>query len=201
MLPRKVFAIAAYGSLLAISDRPEQLSNVKAALVKNMSLLKAQYQTMIIDTNEQMLAQQGNQINAYISETEGITQVKNDFIAEIHNRLEIGNKAPQWLILIADLRDFCSRANINVEELGLLISNGPKAGIYFIIASEYSYVGQSYEEIPKYVREHIRVGLVSMRLSDQDVFKQRFISNERYPDAYECYYAQDHQYMKLKLPK
>ncbi|WP_323156672.1 hypothetical protein, partial [Pseudomonas oryzihabitans] len=88
---------------------------------------------------------------------------------------------PNWIIFISDLKDFCRRTNITAEEMNMLLKNGPKTAIHFIIGSEYAYVGQSFEEVPRLVRDHVETGLVSMRLSDQDVFKQSYISNEKYP--------------------
>lgn len=189
------------GSLLVVSDRSDRLDVVRGALARNITLMREHYQTMIIDTSEKKLAEPGSIVNAYISENEGLVLVKNDFIAEINNRMESGFGSPRWLIFIADLKDFCNRAMVTKEDIELLINQGPKTGVNFIIGSEYSYVGQSYEEIPRFARDLIHVGILSMRLSDQDIFKQRYISNEKYPNEDECYFAEDHQHMKLKLPK
>ncbi|WP_147536200.1 type VII secretion protein EssC [Bacillus marasmi] len=195
------FNIAVKGNILVVSDRSDRLNSVSASLAKSMALIKNQYQTMIVDTGEKLLKDHKTVVNAYISENEGLVQVKNDFIAEINNRIESGVESPNWLIFITDLKDFCTRSMANIGDIELLINLGPKTGVYFIIGSGYTYVGQSYEEIPRFVRDHVRDGILSMRLSDQDIFKQRFISNEKYPNEDECYIVQDHQHVKLKLPK
>jgi DNA segregation ATPase FtsK/SpoIIIE, S-DNA-T family len=81
-----------------------------------------------------------------------------------------------------------------------MMERGSKAGIHFIICSDYTYLGISYEQIPKYLRSQAIFGLVGMRLGDQDIFKQPYIRQEQYPEAYECYVAMDHQHVKVKIP-
>ncbi|WP_066074081.1 type VII secretion protein EssC [Neobacillus soli] len=189
------------GPLIVVSDRGDGLHRLQVAIAKNLTLVSEHYQTMILDTNEQILAKQGKGVNAYIFEQEGITRAKRDFLYEINNRLENKVLEPKWFIFIADLQDFSTRTQMNMEEMTRLMSNGPKVGIHLIVSSIYSYIGQSYEDIPRYIRDHANVGLMSMRLGDQDIFKQSYISNEKYPNSYETYYTQDYRYEKVKIPQ
>ncbi|MGY0691178.1 type VII secretion protein EssC [Virgibacillus sp. FSP13] len=187
--------------LTVVSDRKDGLEKLQHAMAKNISLLSDSYQTMVIDTNNQKLAEVGNSVNAYISESDGITTVKNDLIDEINNHTENLAKGSKWIILIADLKDFTERSNLDEQEVAVLFENGPQSGIHFVICGDYSYIGLSFEQVPKYVRNKSTAGLISMRLGDQDIFKQPFIRQEKYPNPYECYYAMDHQHVKIKIPK
>jgi len=190
-----------FGHLTAVSDRAEGLERMTQALAKSMTMLTDAYQTTIIDTGTQALAEIGKSIKTYIAEPESVVRVKADLLSEINNRMDNKVDGPKWLVLIADLKDFGERSKLEEEELSVLFDQSAKVGIHFIIVGNYNYIGTSFEQIPKYVRNQSTVGLVSMRLGDQDLFKQPFISREKYPNPYECYYAMDHQHVKIKIPE
>ena len=155
---------------------------------------------MLLDSSEQKLAHIGKKMNAYIDKPEQLVGLKNDLLSEVKYRIENKTTEPKWLIMIANFKDFCMHSMINDDEMALLMNAG-NLGIHLIICSEYSYLGQSFEQVPKYVRGQALAGLISMRLGDQDIFKQRFMSNEKSPEAYECYFAMDHHHIKIKIPK
>ena len=188
------------GNLVAVGDRLDRVERLQRGLAKNISLLSNEYKTMLLDTADQKLARIGDDFNAYISKPEQLSSLKNDLVAEIKARNEEGVVEPGWVIMIADFKDFNKNSMISDDEIAALINAG-NVGIHLVICSEYSYLGQSYEQVPKYVRSQVLSGIVAMRLGDQDMFKQRFISNEPVLNAYECYYAMDHQYTKLKIPE
>ncbi|MEI3604073.1 type VII secretion protein EssC [Pseudogracilibacillus sp. SE30717A] len=189
-----------YGHLIAVGDRLDRIEKVQIALGKNMTLLKEVYKTMLLDSPEQKLEKIGEQLDAYITQPDQLVGLKNDLLSEVKYRVENKTDEPKWLIMIANFKDFCQQSMITNEEMTSLMG-AAKFGIHLIMCSEYSYLGQSYEQIPKFVRSQALAGLVNMRLGDQDIFKQRFISNEKSPEAYECYFAMDHQHVKIKIPK
>lgn len=166
-----------------------------------MTMLNGAYHTMLIDTNDKPLIDIGNQLNAYPSDAEGVTVVKEDLITEINHRLQGNAEKTKWLVMIKDLKDFASRSKLDDKELPLLLEEGPSVGIHFIICGDYGFIGSSYDPAPKYVRRQSTVGLLTMRLGDQDIFSQPFIRKEKYPNPYECYYAMDHEYVKIKIPE
>src|SRR5699024_2004379 len=142
----------------------------------------------------------GKDLNAYVSQPEQFVTLKNDLLSEIKYRVENKEKTPQWMIMIANFKDFCVHSMMTDEEIETFMNAG-NLGMHFILCSDFSCLGQSYERIPKYVRSQALAGLICMRLSDQDIFKQRFISNEKMLEPYECYFAMDHQYTKIKIPQ
>lgn len=194
------FDFEKFGHLIAIGDRLDRIENMRVALAKNMMLLTESYRTMLLDTSDQKLAEIGESLNAYISKAEQFSGLKNDLLSEIKYRIENKTNEPKWLIMIANFKDFCTNSMVNDEEIAMLMNAG-NLGIHLIICSEYSYLGQSFEQVPKYVRGQALAGLLSMRLGDQDIFKQRFMANEKSPEAYECYFAMDHHHVKIKIPK
>ena len=194
------FDFNTYGHLVAFGDRLDRVEKMQIALAKNMTLLKDKYRTMLIDSSEQKLEKIGQELEAYIAQPEQLAGLKNDLLSEVKYRVENKTDEPNWLIMIANFKDFCQQSMITNEEMANLV-NASKLGIHLILCSDYSYLGQSYEQVPKFVRSQALAGLVAMRLSDQDVFKQRFISNEQSPEAYECYFAMDHQHVKIKIPQ
>lgn len=189
-----------FGQLVVVSDRKEGLRRMNRAIAKSMTLLSRDYQLMLIDSSDKELEELGGQMNAYICETDEQLKVRNDLLSEIKIRLDQGYEgAPKWLILISDLEDFCQRSELTSEDMSTFFEQGAKLGLYFILAGDYSFTGMSFDPIAKYVRTQSVVGLISMRLSDQDIFKQAYIAKEKYPNPYECYYAMDHQNMKIKI--
>ncbi|PAF16577.1 type VII secretion protein EssC [Terribacillus saccharophilus] len=192
---------AQYDHMTVISDRKDGLDRMIRSVAKNVTLLKDVYQTMLIDTADQDMADVGKDMHTYVSESIGISTIKNEFINEIKQRNSDGMSEPKWLVQIADLQDFTERAGLTLEEATLMMERGSKAGIHFIICSDYNYLGMSYEQVPKYLRNQAIFGLVGMRLGDQDLFKQPFIRQEKYPEPYECYVAMDHQHVKVKIPE
>ncbi|MEW9676388.1 type VII secretion protein EssC [Lentibacillus sp. L22] len=190
-----------YNFLTVVSDRKDGLDKLTNALAKNMTMLNGAYHTMLIDTNDKPLIDIGNQLNAYPSDAEGVTVVKEDLITEINHRLQGNAEKTKWLVMIKDLKDFASRSKLDDKELPLLLEEGPSVGIHFIICGDYGFIGSSYDPAPKYVRRQSTVGLLTMRLGDQDIFSQPFIRKEKYPNPYECYYAMDHEYVKIKIPE
>ncbi|SNZ14040.1 DNA segregation ATPase FtsK/SpoIIIE, S-DNA-T family [Terribacillus aidingensis] len=194
------FNPAQHGNLTVISDRKDGLDRMILSVAKNVTLLKETYQTMLIDTAEQDFAGVGSELHTYVSEEVGIAAIKNEILNEIKQRNSQNITEPEWLIQITDLQDFIERSGLTLDEVTYMMERGSKAGIHFIICSDYTYLGISYEQIPKYLRSQAIFGLVGMRLGDQDIFKQPYIRQEQYPEAYECYVAMDHQHVKVKIP-
>ncbi|MBU9723484.1 MULTISPECIES: type VII secretion protein EssC [Bacillaceae] len=191
----------AYGNLIVVSDRKDGLLRMNRAIVQSMLLLGNHYQTMVIDTADKELADFEKELNAYISDVNGLLKVKKDLLSEVSMRIEKPQDEPNWLVFIADLQDFTEKTALDIDEITTLLEQGRKTGIYFILSGDYGFVGMSYDQVAKYVRTQTDIGLISMRLSDQDIFKQAFISKEKYPNPYECYLAMDHQSLKLKIPE
>ncbi len=189
------------GFLTVVSDRKDGLDKMTNAISKSMILLKEPYQTMLIDTIDQGLSEIGATMNAYISDNDGITAVKRNILTEINTRTKGDHNGVKWMIMIRDLKDFAERSLLLEEDLSVLFEQGPKVDVHFIVCGDSSYISTSFEKPAKVVRKLSNVGLVSMRLGDQDIFSQPFIRKETYPAAYEAYYARDHQHIKIKVPR
>ncbi|BAC13272.1 hypothetical conserved protein [Oceanobacillus iheyensis HTE831] len=196
------FNPAQYENLTVMSDRKDGLDRMIQSVAKNVAMMDNSYQTILIDTVEQKFKDIGSNMNTYMSETDGLRTMKAELINEIEKRSKEGTANEQkWLVQIANLQDFVERTGLSADDASTMIDKGSKVGIHFIICSEYSYLGMSYEQVPKYFRGQAMIGLLSMRLGDQDMFKQPFIRQEKYPNKYECYVALDHQHVKVKIPE
>ncbi len=108
--------------------------------------------------------------------------------------------APEWLIMITNFKDFVTHSMMEQDEM-MKLWNASSLGIQMIVCSDYSYLGASFEQIPKFIRSQALAGLLGVQLSDQDIFKQRFMSNEKSLEAFEYYFALDHQHVKIKIPQ
>lgn len=193
------FDFAQYGNLIAVGDRLDRIERVRLSLAKSMILLKDTYKTMLIDASSQPLAEIGASLGAYVSETNSFTALKRDLLSDIDYRMEHKTTEPEWLIMITDFKEFIIQSMMETEEMTKLW-NASNLGINLIICSDYSYLGQSYEQIPKFVRSQALAGVLGVQLGDQDIFKQRYMSNEKSLEAYEYYFAMDHEYVKVKIP-
>lgn len=187
--------------LTVVSDRKDGLDKMTHAISKSMTLLTDPFKTMIIDTSDQGLLEIGEKMNEYISDTDNIVAIKRNILTEINNRTKGDHNGVKWMIMIRDLKDFAERSLLLEEDLSVLFEQGPKVNVYFIVCGDSSYIGTSYEKTAKVIRNLSNVGLVSMRLSDQDIFSHPFIRKETYPKEYEVYYAKDHQHIKIKVPR
>ncbi len=194
------FDLNAYGHLVAVGDRLDRVESLQMTLGKNMTLMKEFYKTMILDTTNNRFATIGKDVEGYISKQEQMPGIKNDLVAEVNDRIKENVTEPKWLIYIPDFKEFTQQSMLTDDDIRVLM-RGSTVGMHFIFSGEYSYIGQSFEQIPKYIRGQSVAGVVAMRLGDQDLYKQRFIANEPSLAAYECYYAMDHQFEKIKIPK
>ncbi|WP_042221347.1 type VII secretion protein EssC [Oceanobacillus manasiensis] len=189
------------GFLTVVSDRKDGLDKMTNAMMKSMTLLEEPFQTMVIDTADQGLSEIGTTMNAYISDNDDISAVKRNIITEINTRTKGDHNGVKWIILIRDLKDFAERSLLLEEDVSVLFEQGPKVDVHFIVCGNSGYINTSFEKPAKTVRKLSNVGLVSMRLGDQDIFSQPFIRKETYPQEFEAYYARDHQHIKIKVPR
>ncbi|MFC0015756.1 type VII secretion protein EssC [Allobacillus sp. GCM10007490] len=195
------FNPAAYNLLTVFGDRPDELNKLRIALAKNLTLLEGSYQTMIIDTEEKITADQASNVNVYVYQSQKLQDIKKSILQEIELRGKGDHSGTKWIILINDLQDFSERTYLLEEEVTELFERGPKHEVYFIVVGNHNYLGKSFEYPAKSIRKLSMVGLVAMRLGDQDVFNQPFIRKETHPGTYECYVAIEQQHYKIKVPK
>lgn len=187
--------------LLVISDRKEGLKQLTHGLAKNMSLLHDKYETMLLDTSDGELKKIGEQLTNYHADAVEIRTVKDSLISSINNRSKKNSGITKQLILIKDIKDFVSRSNITDNELSIFLEDAASVGIHFIFCGDYSYIGRNYDNAPKQIRRQATIGLMTMKLGDQDIFSQPFIRKEKYPSEFESYYVMDHEHVKIKIPE
>src|SRR5690625_624951 len=173
---------------------------MRSSLANSMALIKDTYKTMLIDASNQPLVEVGKEMGAYVTDPNSFQALKRDLLSDIDYRVENNTTEPEWLIMITNFKDFITQSMMNQDEITKLW-NASSLGIRLIICSDYSYLGQSYEQIPKFVRGQALAGFLGVQLSDQDIFKQRFMSKEKSLEAYEYYFAMDHEYVKIKIPQ
>ncbi|MFB1052165.1 type VII secretion protein EssC [Paraliobacillus sp. JSM ZJ581] len=195
------FDLEKEGFLTVVSDRKDGLDKMTNAVAKSMTLLIDPFQTMIIDTIDRSFESVASTMHAYIADDDGVITVKKNILAEISQRTKGDHNGTKWIILIKDLKDFAERSHILEEEVSTLFEQGPLVDVHFIVCGDSSYIATSFEKTAKAVRKLANVGLVSMRLGDQDIFSQPFIRKETYPQAFEAYVARDHQHIKIKVPR
>lgn len=194
------FNFETYGNFIAVGDRLDRLERVRTTLAKNMLLLKDQYRTMLVDSPNKPLEKCGKEANVYVTETASYAALKKDLLKDIDYRIENNTTEPEWLIMIANFKEFATHSLMDPDEM-IKLWEASNLGIRLIICSDYSYLGQSFEQIPKYVRGQALAGLLGVQLSDQDIFRQRFMSNEKALQAYEYYFAMDNEHIRIKIPE
>ncbi|WP_152655085.1 type VII secretion protein EssC [Oceanobacillus sp. CFH 90083] len=187
--------------LLVVSDRKERLNQMIQSTAKNIILLKDTYRTMFIDTVDQHFQDIGKSMYNYVSGKEEMTQALQNILYEIDMREKEGGKEPRWLIQIADLEEFMERTNAMLKDIYKIVDQGSRTGIHFIFCSHHNYIGSSYDKSVRYIRDQVAVGLVGMRVSDQDLFKKTIIRKEKTLENYECFILHDFEQTKVKVPE
>jgi len=189
-----------YGNLIAVGDRFDKIEKMRNMLVQSMLLLNESHKTMLVDSGNRTLESFSNKVDTYVSDLAVFSSLKAELLSDIDYRIRKQTNEPKWTIMINDFKEFVVQSSMDKDEMNMLW-NASRLGINFIICSDASYLGQSFEQIPKFVREQAVAGLLGIQLGDQDIFKQRFISNEPSLQADEYYFAMDHQYTKIKIPQ
>ncbi|SEO94845.1 DNA segregation ATPase FtsK/SpoIIIE, S-DNA-T family [Amphibacillus marinus] len=187
------------GLLMVMSDRKDGLEKLTNALGQNLSLLKNSLDTTIFDAADGALKPLASEIGSYYGNTDAILSAKEALIEEINGRSGGYLDNDQQIILIKDLDDFVERSDLDDDESEILFEQGPAVNIYYVVCGTTDYIATSYERTAKLIRKLATVGLISMRLSDQDLFSQPFIRKESYPKPFEAYYVREHEHIKIKV--
>ncbi|MBM7541133.1 type VII secretion protein EssC [Amphibacillus cookii] len=187
------------GMLVVMSDRKDGLEKLTNALGQNMSLLKDSMDTAIFDSADGALGHLESEMNSYYKDTDALLSAKETLLEEISGRSEGYLDKVKQIIIIRDLDDFVERCDLDDDEAEVLFEQGPAVNIYYVICGTADYIATSYERTIKLVRKLATIGLISMRLSDQDMFSQPFIRQESYPKPFEAYYVREHEHIKIKV--
>lgn len=193
------FDPAIEGFLTVVSDRKDGLDKLTNAIAKNMSLLTETFHTVVIDTVDRSLEAVGSHISSYIYDQNDVIIAKENILDEINKRLDGDSSDVKWLVMIKDLNNFVELSDLEEDETTIFFEQGPAVNIYFIVCGDADYIATSYERPAKIIRKLSNVGLMAMRLSDQDIFSQPFIRKETYPQPFEAYYVREHQHIKVKV--
>ena len=87
----------------------------------------------------------------YISSSQEISEIAKQLIYEVDRRLG-KDLYSDWLIMMPTIKAIVDQGLIE-KDPRYLFDNGPRVGMHFVIGSEYAYLGNNINEVPKYLKE------------------------------------------------
>ena len=119
---------------------------------------------MLVDPLEECVAYK-DKVSTYISSSQEISEIAKQLIYEVDRRLE-KDLYSDWLIMMPTIKAIVDQG-LTEKDLRYLFDNGPRVGMHFVIGSEYSYLGNNINEVPKYLKGNAQWFMIGMRLMDQ----------------------------------
>ncbi|MBC6135673.1 type VII secretion protein EssC [Listeria booriae] len=203
---------------LVMSDRTELIESTMVTLLDVM-VVNPQIDIILTDNPMLRFAAYKPNVNAYGNDTDTITAI----FKELHNLLEnrqdgfaalqketggltttaefLKDSRPV-LTVIGDLDVIVNGISSDLEtDFVNLLENGPRFGIYFIIAGNTSTMGRGYSKVSDTIKKQ-KSGIALCKVSDQTVID---VSNKNYKEPnllpFEAYYIRNGIAEKIKVVK
>lgn len=183
-------------NLLLVSDKEVAYGKLLKNILNITIELILDVKVMILNSDN-VLSEYETKVETYVSGEENLSNFTMNLMQEIDSRKESGKKE-EWFILIDKLDTFVKTSGVKDNDFITIFEEAPKVGIHLIIGSFYNYVGTSYEAIPKFVKGNSPQTIMSMRLSDQNMFDKPYQSKEVYLEADEAFYYVNNGFIKIK---
>lgn len=169
-------------------------------------LQKANTDALIIDFNdsfeEVLRCQQLTKNIHVISDRNDAKEVINGLVAYM-KLVKAHEQGQSTILILSDLQDFVQKTGITKDNFVSALKTTFKAGLDIIIFSPHSYIGKSFDEVPKAIRQLKFNGLIGSRVYDSPLIKSNGLSKESELNSWEAYYVMKGgtAYDKVKLPQ
>ena len=192
------FNLSQQTNLAIIGEQRKTFLPLKQAVLSSIELLSGQHNLMVLDSGN-ICEKDTLAVNAYISEPEVFSTVKEDILTEIRNRKENGYEGlPKWLIYITDMELFEKESGLTEDEVKELLQGTEQTGVHFIMAGTHQHMAKTRIGLPRHYKELIKTAVFSMRVSDQDFIDKPFNSREPELENDSAFYAVEKQFIKIK---
>ncbi|WP_399553707.1 type VII secretion protein EssC [uncultured Vagococcus sp.] len=187
------------GNLAVFGEQPRTLFLLKKSILRGISLMDSNIDTMIID-NDKLLEHVPGEFNASIVNEELFSEVKEDLLFEIQKRQNADAQTlNKWLVYITNMEVFEKKALLTEEEFLTLINAGTEVGIHFVIAGDHQYMAKNRIGLPRLIKDNIKTALFNLKVSDQMYMDKPYNSREPEIEHDAAYFAIDKQFIKVKL--
>ena len=185
-------------NLVFMADSPESLENQQKHLLNTALQFGSKLHIMLVDPLEECVAYK-DKVSTYISSSQEISEIAKQLIYEVDRRLE-KDLYSDWLIMMPTIKAIVDQG-LTEKDLRYLFDNGPRVGMHFVIGSEYSYLGNNINEVPKYLKGNAQWFMIGMRLMDQMFLDKPYNNREARLASDEIYLHDRKQAIKLKITK
>ena len=185
-------------NLVFMADSPESLENQQKHLLNTALQFGSKLHIMLVDPLEECVAYK-DKVSTYISSSQEIAEIAKQLIYEVDRRLE-KDLYSDWLIMMPTIKPIVDQG-LTEKDLRYLFDNGPRVGMHFVIGSEYAYLGNNINEVPKYLKGNAQWFMIGMRLMDQMFLDKPYNNREARLASDEIYLHDRKQAIKLKITK
>ena len=185
-------------NLVFMADSPESLENQQKHLLNTALQFGSKLHIMLVDPLEECVAYK-DKVSTYVSSSQEIAEIAKQLIYEVDRRLE-KDLYSDWLIMMPTIKPIVDQG-LTEKDLRYLFDNGPRVGMHFVIGSEYAYLGNNINEVPKYLKGNAQWFMIGMRLMDQLVLDKPYNNREARLASDEIYLHDRKQAIKLKITK
>ena len=185
-------------NLVFMADSPESLENQQKHLLNTALQFGSKLHIMLVDPLEECVAYK-DKVSTYISSSQEISEIAKQLIYEVDRRLE-KDLYSDWLIMMPTIKPIVDQG-LTEKDLRYLFDNGPRVGMHFVIGSEYAYLGNNINEVPKYLKGNAQWFMIGMRLMDQLFLDKPYNNREARLASDEIYLHDRKQAIKLKITK
>ena len=185
-------------NLVFMADSPESLENQQKHLLNTALQFGSKLHIMLVDPLEECIAYK-DKVSTYISSSQEIAEIAKQLIYEVDRRLE-KDLYSDWLIMMPTIKPIVDQG-LTEKDLRYLFDNGPRVGMHFVIGSEYAYLGNNINEVPKYLKGNAQWFMIGMRLMDQMFLDKPYNNREARLASDEIYLHDRKQAIKLKITK
>ena len=185
-------------NLVFMADSPESLENQQKHLLNTALQFGSKLHIMLVDPLEECIAYK-DRVSTYISSSQEIAEIAKQLIYEVDRRLE-KDLYSDWLIMMPTIKPIVDQG-LTEKDLRYLFDNGPRVGMHFVIGSEYAYLGNNINEVPKYLKGNAQWFMIGMRLMDQLFLDKPYNNREARLASDEIYLHDRKQAIKLKITK
>ena len=185
-------------NLVFMADSPESLENQQKHLLNTALQFGSKLHIMLVDPLEECVAYK-DKVSTYVSSSQEIAEIAKQLIYEVDRRLE-KDLYSDWLIMMPTIKPIVDQG-LTEKDLRYLFDNGPRVGMHFVIGSEYAYLGNNINEVPKYLKGNAQWFMIGMRLMDQLFLDKPYNNREARLASDEIYLHDRKQAIKLKITK
>ena len=176
------------------SVKPVDIDNGFNILEKQLKIVSKEYEIAILDTTGRLKNSEYENY-LYCQEKKDIIAFKNELVNFIKN-IEPQKK---WIVIISNFKEFINVAAPTNNEIESIFLDGPKNNMYPIVFGLYQETIGGISSQARLLKEIVNNAFVGMSISEQDLIKVRYNSNEKILKRNEMYYICDYEYKRIKL--